>query len=136
MTLMDWLALPFMVGGAFFLFVSAVGLIRLPDFFSRAHAVGKSETLGSLLILIGLILHHGLALESGQLLLVVIFVAVTNPTGIHALSRAALRAGVDIWVHPRDRGMRVREDDEINDPQEMGAGIPAEKGMPDSGGAR
>ncbi|GEM_PF-164745 len=136
MTLMDWLALPFIVGGAFFLFVSAVGLIRLPDFFSRAHAVGKSETLGSLLILIGLMLHHGFALESGQLLLVVIFVAVTNPTGIHALSRAALRAGVDIWVHPRDRGMRVRAGDEINEPQGAEAGASSEEGISDTGDAR
>lgn len=136
MTLMDWFALPFIVGGAFFLFVSVVGLIRLPDFFSRAHAVGKSETLGSLLILIGLILHHGFVLESGKLLLVVIFVAVTNPTGIHALSRAALRAGVDIWVHPRDRGMRVRTGDEINQPQAAEAGASSREGTSDTGGAR
>jgi multicomponent Na+:H+ antiporter subunit G len=109
MTLMDWASLPFLFAGAFFLFVSAAGLIRLPDFFSRAHAVGKSETLGSFLILVGLILHHGLVLESGKLLLITLFIAITNPTGIHTLTRAALRAGQDIWIQPQDRGRRAKE---------------------------
>ncbi|TVR65548.1 MAG: monovalent cation/H(+) antiporter subunit G [Gemmatimonadales bacterium] len=133
MTPTDWIALPFVVAGAFFLFVSAVGLIRLPDFFSRAHAVGKSETLGSLLVLIGLVFHHGFVLESGKLILIVIFVAITNPTGIHTLTRAALRAGLDIWVHPRDRGMRVRTGDEIDAPP---AATTSEGSRTEQGGVR
>ena len=92
----------FVVGG-FFLVVSTVGLLRLPDFFSRSHAVGKSETLGSLLILGGLAVHDGLGLESGKLFLIVILIAVTNPSGIHTLTRAALRKGVEVWIHPDDR---------------------------------
>ncbi len=116
MTIMDWVSMPFLLGGAFFLLVSAVGIIRLPDFFSRAHAVGKSETLGSFLLLIGLALHHGLGLESGKLFLVTLFIAITNPTGIHTLTRAALRAGADIWVLPVDRaGARSGKSDEIED---------------------
>ncbi len=103
MTPLDWVAVVFLAGGAFFLVVSTVGLLRLPDFFCRAHAVGKSETLGSFLLLVGLALHHGFVLESGKLLLVTLFIAATNPTGIHALTRAALRAGEDIWVQPKDR---------------------------------
>jgi multicomponent Na+:H+ antiporter subunit G len=116
MTIMDWVAMPFLLGGAFFLLVSAVGIIRLPDFFSRAHAVGKSETLGSFLILLGLALHHGFVLESGKLFLVTLFIAITNPTGIHTLTRAALRAGADIWVLPMDRaGARSGKSDETEE---------------------
>lgn len=92
-----------MAGGAFFLLVSTVGLLRLPDFFSRSHAVGKSETLGSLLFLSGLGIYNGWALESAKLVLILIFIAATNPSGIHVLTRAALRKGVDIWVTPEDR---------------------------------
>jgi multicomponent Na+:H+ antiporter subunit G len=103
MTPMDWVATAFMVGGAFFLLVSALGLLRLPDFFSRSHAVGKSETLGSLLFLVGLGIHNGFALESAKLGLILFFIGVTNPSGIHVLSRAALRKGLEIWVHPKDR---------------------------------
>jgi multicomponent Na+:H+ antiporter subunit G len=92
----------FVLGG-FFLLVSVAGLLRLPDFFTRAHAVGKAETLGSLLILTGLALHNGIDLDSAKLFLIVVLIAVTNPTGIHTLTRAALNAGVRVWIHPEDR---------------------------------
>jgi multicomponent Na+:H+ antiporter subunit G len=103
MSALDWVAIVLMLGGAFFMVVSTVGLLRLPDFFSRSHAVGKSETLGSLLLLAGLGVHNGFALETAKLLLIVIFITATNPSGIHVLSRAALRKGLGIWVHPDDR---------------------------------
>ena len=79
---MSVMAAVFLLTGAVFLFVSCVGLLRLPDFYTRAHAVGKAETLGSMLILIGLALYNG---------------AVTNPTATHALTRAAIRSGLKIW---------------------------------------
>lgn len=103
MSAVEWVAVVFMAGGAFFLVVSSVGLLRLPDFFSRSHAVGKSETLGSLLLLGGLAINNGFALESAKLALILIFIAATNPSGIHVLSRAALRKGVPVWIHPDDR---------------------------------
>lgn len=103
MTPLDWVAALFMLGGAFFLVVSSVGLIRLPDFYSRSHAVGKSETLGSLLLLSGLVIHNGFALESAKLLLIVVLIAATNPSGIHVLTRAALRKGLVPWIHPEDQ---------------------------------
>ncbi len=91
-------AMVLFVGGGFFLMVSTVGLLRLPDFFTRAHAVGKSETLGALLVLSGLAIHGGIGLDSAKLFLIVIFIGVTNPTGIHTLTRAALRSGMVIWT--------------------------------------
>jgi multicomponent Na+:H+ antiporter subunit G len=91
-------SIAFLVAGAFFLLVSTVGLLRLPDFFTRAHAVGKSETLGALLVIIGLALQLGFELQSLKLFLIVFLIAVTNPTGIHTLSRAALRAGERVWT--------------------------------------
>lgn len=87
-----------LVGGALFLFVSCVGLLRLPDFYTRAHAVGKAETLGSMLILAGLALHNGAELSSLKLLLILLVIAVTNPTATHALTRAAIRSGLKIWT--------------------------------------
>lgn len=91
------LSIVFFAAGAFFLIVSSIGLLRLPDFFTRAHAVGKSETLGALLVLVGLALHGGPTLESAKLFLILIFVAITNPTGIHTLTRAAFRSGLEMW---------------------------------------
>jgi len=93
--------------GALFLLVSCVGLLRLPDFYTRAHAVGKSETLGSILILTGLALHNGASLTSVKLLLILVVIAITNPTATHALTRAALRSGLKIW---RAEGKRTHRD--------------------------
>jgi multicomponent Na+:H+ antiporter subunit G len=104
-------AIALFVAGAFFLLVSALGLLRLPDFFTRAHAVGKSETLGALLVLTGVAFHNGFALESAKLFLILVFIAVTNPTAIHTLSRAALRSGATIWTRegPHVQGDEVLE---------------------------
>jgi len=86
-----------LLGGTFFLAVSCIGLLRLPDFYTRAHAVGKAETLGSMLILIGLAIYNGLELTTIKLLLIVIIIAIANPTATHALTRAATRSGLRIW---------------------------------------
>ena len=86
-----------LLGGAVFLLVSCVGLLRLPDFYTRAHAVGKAETLGSMLILVGLALYNGATLSTVKLLLIMAVIAVTNPTATHALTRAAMRSGLKIW---------------------------------------
>lgn len=86
------------LAGGFFLLVSVIGVLRLPDFYSRAHAAGKSETLGAILVLVGLALHNGWDLSSLKLILVLFLVAATNPTGVHALTRAALRSGMPFWI--------------------------------------
>jgi multicomponent Na+:H+ antiporter subunit G len=95
--MMALVAAVFLVAGAAFLLVSCVGLLRLPDFYTRAHAVGKAETLGSMLILIGLAVYNGAALSSVKLLLILAIIAATNPTATHALTRAAMRSGLKIW---------------------------------------
>jgi multicomponent Na+:H+ antiporter subunit G len=94
---MAFIAAIFLFGGVIFLFVSCTGLLRLPDFYTRAHAVGKSETLGSMLVLVGLALYNGVGLSSLKLLFILVIIAITNPTATHALMRAAIRSGVKIW---------------------------------------
>jgi multicomponent Na+:H+ antiporter subunit G len=83
--------------GAFFLLIGSVGLVRLPDFYTRNHATGKSDTLGIMLVIFGLMLIEGFSLNSAKLLFVLIFVFLTNPTGTHALTNAALRWGLKPW---------------------------------------
>jgi len=85
------------VGGAFFLLVGSIGLIRLPDFYCRNHAAGKSDTLGIMLVIIGLMLIEGFTLNSAKLLFALVFVFLTNPTGTHALANAALNSGLKPW---------------------------------------
>ena len=83
--------------GLAFMVITALGLLRLPDFFARVHAVSKSETLGIALMLLGLILHEGATLVSLKLALILVFVAIANPVGAHLLTRAALRTGQMPW---------------------------------------
>ncbi|MCS7206748.1 MAG: monovalent cation/H(+) antiporter subunit G [Dehalococcoidia bacterium] len=91
------LAIALLVGGLFFVLVSSLGVLRLPDFYTRCHALGKSDTLGSILVLGGLAVHEGLTLTSFKMLLILAFVALGNPTATHALTRAALRTGLEMW---------------------------------------
>jgi multicomponent Na+:H+ antiporter subunit G len=93
----------FVMGGLFFLTVSLIGLIRFPDFYSRNHAVGKSETLGAMLILCGLAIYNGWDINSLKLLGILIFIALANPTATHIVARAAYRNGLQPWVKPERR---------------------------------
>ncbi|HDP95548.1 MAG TPA: monovalent cation/H(+) antiporter subunit G [Candidatus Aminicenantes bacterium] len=83
--------------GTFFMAVGSVGLIRLPDFYCRAHAQGKVDTLALILIILGLMVYEGFTLNSVKLLLIVAFVVLTNPTGTNALTNAAYRFGLRPW---------------------------------------
>lgn len=83
--------------GAFFLLMGSIGLIRLPDFYSRAHATGKSDTLGIMLVIGGLIVYEGFTINSAKLLIMIIFVGLTNPTATNALTRAAYRFRLRPW---------------------------------------
>jgi len=87
--------------GLFFLTVSALGLLRLPDFYARTHAVGKSETLGSILVLSGLAVYNGLELSTVKILFILLFVLIANPTATHAIARAALRTGLQPWTRQK-----------------------------------
>ena len=96
---MTILAVIVMLIGVFFITVSCIGLIRLPDFYARTHAVGKSETLGAMLVLGGLALYNGFALSTLKILVILVFVLIANPTATHAILRAALRSGLEPWTH-------------------------------------
>ncbi len=93
----DIAAIILICGGVFFFFTATLGLLRFPDLYTRMHATGKGDTLAVLLILSGAICHHGLNLNSGKLLLIAVFIFIANPTGTHALGRAAYRCGLRPW---------------------------------------
>jgi len=94
MNIFDITAVILISGGVFFLLIGSIGLIRLPDFFSRSHATGKADTLGLMLVLTGLMVYEGLTLNSAKMLIILVFVGLTNPTATHALARAAFLFGV------------------------------------------
>lgn len=94
----------FLLIGTFFIFSSAVGIIRFPGVFTRLHAATKAPTLGIASMLIGtfLFLYVAHGLLSGKLLLAIIFILLTNPVGGHMLSRAAHKSGVKPYLRHRE----------------------------------
>ena len=81
------------IGGSAFLLIGAIGVIRLPDIFSRMHGAGIIDTMGVAMLLFGMILQAGFTIVAIKLLMIILFVTFTNPTATHALARAALDAG-------------------------------------------
>ncbi len=83
-----------LAAGAFFVLVGTIGVIRLPDFYTRLHAAGLVDTLGCLLILLGLILQAGFSLVTIKLLMIIGFILFTSPMANHALAKAAIHGGI------------------------------------------
>jgi multicomponent Na+:H+ antiporter subunit G len=94
---MTLLAVALLVTGTFFLSASTLGFLRLPDFFTRMHAISKADTLGALLFVLGLACLADDLLVALKLIFVALFVFLTNPVATHALSRAARRVGIRPW---------------------------------------
>lgn len=93
-TLVDVLSGACLLLGAFFCIVGTIGLLRMPDFYTRVHAASIVETLGAGFILLGLVLQAGLTLVAVKLLMIGVLISFASPTASHALARAALLAGV------------------------------------------
>jgi len=81
------------VGSAFSL-IGAIGLIRMPGFYSRVHASGVTDTMGAGFILVGLMLHSGLNSITIKLIFIFLFLVITSPTAAHALVNGAMTNGL------------------------------------------
>jgi len=90
----EWLGGGLALAGGLFMVVGAIGLLRMPDVFTRMHAASVSDTLGAGLILIGLMIVGGFSLVTVKLIFLGAFFALMSPVSTHAVARAALHAGV------------------------------------------
>jgi multicomponent Na+:H+ antiporter subunit G len=82
--------------GLFFDLVGCIGLVRLPDVYNRLQAATKCVTLGTFLLLLGVMLHTGLGSMTLKAVVCLWFIAMTSPTAAHALARAAHRSGIPL----------------------------------------
>ena len=96
--LLDILSWVLLLSGGVFVLVGGIGIMRLPDLYTRMHAASLTDTLGTLLILGGIMLQAGLTLASIKLVAIAIFLLLTGPTATYALANAALLSG----LLPRD----------------------------------
>ena len=90
-TLMHISSALFLLIGSFLCISGGVGILRFPDFYTRMHAVGVTETLATAMILIGLILHNPVFLVDIKLMIILLMTLFISPTASHALANAAMR---------------------------------------------
>jgi len=84
----------FVVAGSLFLIVGGIGILRLPDFYSRIHPAGITDTMGAWLVLVGLMFASDSWLITVKLVMLLLFLAVTSPLAGHALAKAAYMRGL------------------------------------------
>lgn len=100
MDIMSWILL---MAGSLFAVVGGIGLLRLPDFFSRMHAGGMTDTMGAGLILTGLMFQTGLSLVTFKLVLITLIMLLSSPTSAHALAKSALRQGLEPLIPHKEK---------------------------------
>jgi multicomponent Na+:H+ antiporter subunit G len=102
---LSWVAV---AGGLFFMLVGTVGVLRMPDVYTRLHAAGMTDTMGAGLLLLGMAFHTVIDMMHGQtaywlvlvrLVLIYAFLLGTSPIATHALARAGLAGGVKPWTN-------------------------------------
>lgn len=79
--------------GCVFLVIGGIGILRLPDVFTRLHAAGLTDTMGAGLVLLGLAIQGGFSLVTAKIVLILIFLWLTSPVSSHALAKIALEGG-------------------------------------------
>jgi len=104
--LIDLISWFLVIIGSTFLLVGAIGIIRLPDIFSRMHGAGIIDTMGTTMLFLGMFLQAGLTIVSLKLFLILLFLMFTSPTTTHALARAALDAGLKPMVDDDEQDLK------------------------------
>lgn len=92
--LREWIGGGMTVVGALFMVISALGLLRMPDIFTRLHASSVADTAGAGFIFVGLLVLEGFTLVGARLVFLLMAFALMGPVATHAVARAALHAGV------------------------------------------
>ena len=95
----SWILL---VSGGMFCIIGGIGLLRMPDFYTRVHAASVTDTLGVGLILLGLMLQAGWTLVTAKLAIIGLLIFFTSPAATHALARAALGRGLEPRLAPEE----------------------------------
>jgi multicomponent Na+:H+ antiporter subunit G len=101
---MDIIVILILVLGLVFFTGGTIGIIRLPDFYTRLHPAGKLDTAGHVLAMSSMALYtlHEISVDSLltaiKIILIVVFVFFTSPTATHAIIDAGVRAGLRPWT--------------------------------------
>jgi multicomponent Na+:H+ antiporter subunit G len=107
---MNWIVTLLLGLGVFFFAIGTIGILRLPDFYSRLHASGKCDTLAVTLAVSAVALYNlqdfsfGSLLVSWKVIAIIFFIFMASPTATHAITKAAMVVGVEPWL--KKKGLR------------------------------
>ncbi len=110
----EWISAALLIFGALFMFIGALGIVRLPDFFTRSHAAAKATSFGALLMLLAIALHFADPWIIFESLLVIAFIYLTAPIASHMLGRAAYFLNLPMWKGTHIDELRNRYDPETH----------------------
>ena len=96
--------------GSILCIIGGLGLLRLPDFYSRMHGGGITDTLGAGLVLLGLMLQGGLTMVTVKLVMILIILLLTSPTSTHAVGKAAFTSGLKPFFSDPDNKEKNEHD--------------------------
>ena len=109
--LVDILSWVLIGGGGLFCIIGGVGMLRMPELFTRMHAAGIIDTAGLALLMIGLMLQAGFTLVTVKLILIVVFILYTSPMSTHALAQSALSTGIQPLLADGADNQKDKEDE-------------------------
>ncbi len=111
---LDALSCFFLIAGSVFAVIGGIGIVRLPEFYSRMHGSGITDTLGAGLIFAGLVCQSDSVLVAFKLIVTLFFLIVTSPSSCHALAHSALAHGLkpELDVMPRESGDAIRVEEQ------------------------
>ncbi len=84
------------IGGGLII-IGSIGVVRFPDFYTRIHPAGKTDTIGQAFLLTGLMVYEGISFVSVKLLIIIVFIFIANPTATHFIAQAAFSSGLKPW---------------------------------------
>jgi multicomponent Na+:H+ antiporter subunit G len=113
----DVVSLILMLLGAFFMFVAAVGIVRMPDLFLRMSAVSKSATLGAACMLLAAAVHFNAFGITTRAVATIAFLFLTAPVAAHRIGRAAYFLGVPLWQGTVRDDLRGKYDGATHQPR-------------------
>ncbi|WEX07750.1 monovalent cation/H(+) antiporter subunit G [Chelativorans sp. AA-79] len=105
--------------GAFFAFAASIGLLRLPDLYTRMHAASKTGTLGSGAMLIALAVYTEDHATASRALAAIVFLLLTAPISAHLLAKAAYAAGYRLWSGSVHDDMATEKVSDVERPDEI-----------------
>jgi len=107
--LLDTLSWVLILSGGIFGLISAVGVLRMPDIFTRIHAASIADTMALGLMFAGMMIQAGWTIVTVKLMLILLFVFFASPTTTHALAKAAIAGGIKPVLHEDRRKKKIKQ---------------------------